>query len=577
MKLISERLKVENRISWGRDDVIGIAIVMVAIFAWTFTRVRSINPAILGDEYLYSLNARHAAPWAESPAGDFSNYFFNIVFSATNLCGDSFYTCAKGLNTFFFVLTILVVFVILRKYLQTQISLVISFLAGLSPLSVYASMMLPESMYFFFLSIVLLSIVWALDHPLEPLTWARVGAILGVATLVKPHAWLSAMGIAIFVTVAQLTADSGIIKKTLFSLGAFFGAAATARVIFGLIVAGPKALGFFGIYLNPTIVDEFVLPESSPSEGESPLGTTPLNGAITLFWDQLQIHSVTMASLMAIPLVGLLVAAINVSRSRSIRGVDGLGLFLLIWGLSMLVAVVLFSGWITGGGDDHSTRVLLRYYEFFFLFGPVVGLTVLWRNRKNIHVSIRWLISIGLGFLVSTGFTGFFGGLTIQIADAPSLAGLIVDELAYNSLALLAAAGLLAFATFPELTKWLAATSLIVSFSLTGWNIQNQYNSFRGTANAADIAGTSLGETTEQISAMVIGSSRFEVTNAAFWVDEPTTKYEIVVPAATYPVESLPNSVNFVILLSDVALSDSQGFEEYSTGEGYLILQRTKS
>ena len=577
MTTMAERLKVENRTRWGPVDAIGIATVMVAIFLWTFFRVRTINPAILGDEYLYSLNARHAAPWAASPAGDFSNYLFNLVYSSTSICGDAFYACAKGLNTFFFVLTVLVIFVILRKYLPSKMSLVVSFLAGLSPLSVYTSMMLPESMYFFFLALVLLSIVWALNSPLDLLVWARVGVVLGLATLVKPHAWLTSMGVAIFIIIAQLAAESGVLRQMFLSLGAFFGAAAASRVVIGLLVAGPKALGFFGIYLNPTIVSEFVLPESAAGEGDSAVGTTPLNGAISLFWDQLQIHSVTVASLMAVSLVGLLVSTINVSKSRSLRGADGLGLFLLIWGLSMLIAVVLFSGWITGGGDDHSTRVLLRYYEFFFLFGPIVGLTVLWLNRQRIHVSVRWVISIGLGLLVSTGFTGFFGSLTIQIADAPSLAGLVVDIFAYNSLALLAAAGLLVFATFPELTRWLAATTLIVSFAVTGWNVQTQYISFRGVTNSADLAGQYLTERTEKAAVLILGGSRFEVTNAAFWIDDPGTRYEIVSPAGFYLAESIPSSVDYIILLSNVQVSDTNEFVEYFTGDGYVILQRQKS
>jgi hypothetical protein len=59
-----------------------------------------VNPAILGDEYLYSMNSRKAAPWETSPAGDFSNYLFNFIYQSTNLCGNSFYGCAKILNIF---------------------------------------------------------------------------------------------------------------------------------------------------------------------------------------------------------------------------------------------------------------------------------------------------------------------------------------------------------------------------------------------------------------------------------------------------------------------------------------------
>jgi hypothetical protein len=35
---------------------------------WTFSRVSMVNLAILGDEDLYSANARHAPPWDPSAA-----------------------------------------------------------------------------------------------------------------------------------------------------------------------------------------------------------------------------------------------------------------------------------------------------------------------------------------------------------------------------------------------------------------------------------------------------------------------------------------------------------------------------
>ncbi len=93
-------------------------------------------------------------PWDPSPAGDFSNYLFNLVYSSTNLCGDAFYTCGKLLNLVFFVGFLTVIFIIAKRYMNYWIAFAFTILAGLSPLSVYTSMFLPETMYFFFLSLV---------------------------------------------------------------------------------------------------------------------------------------------------------------------------------------------------------------------------------------------------------------------------------------------------------------------------------------------------------------------------------------------------------------------------------------
>jgi hypothetical protein len=101
--------------------------------------VSTVNPAILGDEYLYSINARHAAPWDPSPAGDLSNYLFYLVYSSTNLCGDAFYSCGKILNLIFFIGFLIIIFIIAVRFLNYWVALAFTVAAGLSPISVYTS------------------------------------------------------------------------------------------------------------------------------------------------------------------------------------------------------------------------------------------------------------------------------------------------------------------------------------------------------------------------------------------------------------------------------------------------------
>jgi hypothetical protein len=60
---------------------------------WVFSRARVNNHSILGDKYLPSIKPNHAAPWGSSLSGDFSNQVFNLVYHATNLCGDGYILC----------------------------------------------------------------------------------------------------------------------------------------------------------------------------------------------------------------------------------------------------------------------------------------------------------------------------------------------------------------------------------------------------------------------------------------------------------------------------------------------------
>jgi hypothetical protein len=100
--------------SWRNLLALG---TLVPLGIWIYSRVWMVNPAILGDEYLYSMNSRKAAPWDPSPAGDFSNYLFNFVYQGTNLCGQAFYSCAKVFNLFFFLGFIFILFIVAIRFL----------------------------------------------------------------------------------------------------------------------------------------------------------------------------------------------------------------------------------------------------------------------------------------------------------------------------------------------------------------------------------------------------------------------------------------------------------------------------
>lgn len=178
-----------------KENLVALAL-QVFLGTWLFSRISNINPAILGDEYLYSMNARKALPWDPSPAGDFSNYLFNFVYQTTNLCGPDFYTCTKAINVVFFLGFTTTLFVIASRFMHWLAALGFMTAATLSPLSVYTSMFLPESMYFFFIGIVLIFSLRAISD-FTWRNWALVGLALGLTSLVKPHAWLSLVGIGI--------------------------------------------------------------------------------------------------------------------------------------------------------------------------------------------------------------------------------------------------------------------------------------------------------------------------------------------------------------------------------------------
>ncbi len=554
--------------SWKNLLALG---TLLPLAGWIYSRVWMVNPAILGDEYLYSMNSRKAAPWEPSPAGDFSNYLFNFVYQGTNLCGEAFYSCAKILNLVFFLGFIFILFIVGRRFLPFWAAYGFMIAAGLSPLSVYTSMFLPESMYMFFIGLLLIAVLHAIRE-FSWQNWALAGAAIGIASLVKPHAWLSAIAVGITLLVVGLGNREVGLKITSKATIALIAGAALSRVFVGLIVAGPKALGFFGQYLGGDTVQQVI---TAPSEAESGVvvGVSPMTGVFALFGPQLNIHLLVTSALMGISVVGLFAAVVEILRTRKLTPVTGFGLFTFVWLFSLILEIVIFTGWVTGGGDDHTTRVLLRYYEFLFLIAPLAGLSLL-SSSLNLRINIwfRWGLLAVFATLLTPAFTGFFATLTIQIADAPTLAGLVVNSDVFNAAAIIGLASILLFATFPRYSNWSFLLLLPVTMIATGWQIQDQYQQFRGEPNAADIAGNYLRDnlSKEQIDrGIVLATSRFDATNVAFWADSPSMRYELFSPGSEVTADLIKQETTFVVAMEGISLQITS--EEIIEGNGYTI------
>lgn len=549
----------------------GVLGVLFVVGIWTWFRVAGINPAILGDEYLYSINSRKASPWGPALAGDFSNYLFNFVYQSTNLCGSSFYTCGKLLNLLFFLGFILTLFSIGLRFLPYSAALAFMALAGLSPLSVYVSMFLPESMYFFLIGLLLVRMLRALTE-FTPQNWAFVGLVLGLATLVKPHAWLSALAIGITFLVVALGQKQVDFRRLVLSGSALLGLAVVSRLVIGLLVGGTKALGFFGQYFGFSTVTQIA---SGPSETiQDSVISTPMDGVVALFPSQLQAHSYTAATLLSISVLGLLVAVVDVAKTKSLSLETAFGLFTLIWLVVLMLEITAFTGWITGSGDDHSSRILLRYYDFLYVVVPLAALAVFSRLRSTMPGPwVRWPLALVTVALITSATSGFFGTLTVQIADAPHLAGLIVNNTVFNAIAGASVVSVAVFAIFPRFSLYAVAAMLPLTFAATGWQIQDQYQMFRGQLSPSDRAGLYLREnfSEEQLDeALILANTRFDATNVAIYADSAGIDYETYMPASIYAAELAPEGTTLVVTTGDISVTGDRVVEEI-VGQGFHV------
>ncbi len=511
-----------RKLSKQQLATVGVAFSVLAF--WIFTRVAEINPAILQDEFIYTYSSRRIGFWDQAPAYDFGNYLFNLIYSSTLVCGDAFYTCGKLLNLVFFSAFVFTLFLVALRYIPFWWAFGLSVAIYLSPLSVYVSMYLPESLYFFLISLSLLLITYALESD-SWRHWLIAGGFLGAAGLAKPHALISLMAVGLFVFIYSLGKRP--IWKPMFVRGlSFLGGYLAIRIALGYLLAGPKALNVFGAYGASSGVGELVgsVATGDVQQSEALVGAGSVEGALGLFPTQIVTHTYTVIALLGASIGALLLATLRVGLKRSASPREAFVLLTTIWLGVMVVAIVLFTGWITGSGDDHTTRVLLRYYDFMFPLVAIASLVVaLDPKMSEAKPWQRWIAVLGPIAVAGSAFGNYFANLTIQIADAPNLAGFVVDRFTADGVSILGFAALIVLAFYPSIFKYALSGAVAFTLVLTGFQAQNQYQFFRASDSPADIGGATVVEILpvreDREKVIVVATSRFDAKLASLWMD----------------------------------------------------------
>lgn len=535
------QLKPFRKIATNRvAKVLAYALLGASVLFSSFDRSK-ILPVILQDEYIYLISAKEALNWGSGLTYDFGNYLFNLLFWPTTLCGADTYACAKTLNSALFLGAILLIFNLVSRYAGIWIGLGTAFAISLSPTAIYASMFLPETLFFLITTLILWQSFDVFESDkLSLLKFAKVGVLTGVLMLVKPHALMSVMAFAIFIAI-YMVAQSFTFRDSLRVLGCLVLATLGTRLILGLILAGPKSINIFNSYGAAENLGGFV---AEAVEGDSSLAS-PASVALSMFPDQIRIQVFSILALVGLQLLVLFASSVSLKVSRiSIEpaaksSAASSSLMLVIWLGVLLISIALFAGWVTGGGDDHSTRALLRYYDFLIPHIAVVSVIAAFNLREEISALklwIRFVLVVPILLIANAVFTGFFETLTVQIADAPYLAGLIVSTnvLTFTSVGLVA--GLLVFLFFPRFLFVSNLMLTVVAMSLMGIETAGQYEIARSVPEPADKAGKALyAEFSQQQrdSTVIVSTSRFSGRVASFWMQ--TTNELLLVQEGTLP------------------------------------------
>lgn len=156
-----------------------LILIYLSIF-YLFIRNLSSFPINFADEWLYS----HFSVFEDGSKSVRTNYFYYIIYSLTSQCGNFFLQCGRAFNLLFYSIGIFTVFLLSRKYLPKDISLLVSFIALIYPNNAYTIYFMPESMFFCFFWIF---VYFLINFKNQKKQLIFLSFLLALTFLIKPH------------------------------------------------------------------------------------------------------------------------------------------------------------------------------------------------------------------------------------------------------------------------------------------------------------------------------------------------------------------------------------------------------
>ena len=567
----------------------GLALFVIYVL---LTRVTGNLPDVMGDELVYATAALHA-PMSSAPIPDYLYYW---VYSSTGVCGIGFYGCSQVLNTIFSLGAGLLVMVIARRFISQWASILIALVFVLGPLSASNSYFMPESMFYFFLALLL----WHLTKQVEQRAlgfWIQAGVYLALLSLVKPHALLLGAGIGTYLLVTQWGEKSGRFVRLVKEAGALLASTIVVKFGLGLVFAGPSGLTLFGGSYTGTLNGTLNGTASSSGVGTGPSVDTALGTSLSFIFSQIGVEVLAVVFLGALPLAAavryLWRSRKSVEANKPLADFSFLIVNTLAW---MVILIAIFSNMTRLAGEDTANRIMLRYFEFLI---PLLLITLVAGAEKGLTVkpAARWLLaSVGgiLTIVASTFITQTPTGLAgprynLQFVDSPMLKVLLgtysndatTGAPVYWMSIVVVIVTLIALALWAANPKWGAVTWVAaitpILLLLSNNAMVSNYAWRSNYTMASDTAGEFVRDSipSDELKNLVIvapsNSNKSELV-AKFHINNADVQTTEINEGATYAAPAGDTNIKWELALGNVVLAD-KGYTVAQAG-GIQLLRR---
>lgn len=521
-------------------------ISLVAFFLFLALRSTGLYPSVFADEYTYSKLSRHI-PLSESTI---PGYLYLQLYNVTNYCGDGFLGCAKVINSFLFVAAAPFIFLIARRITSEGVSVYISLLSIIGPISSYTAYFMPESFYFFSFWVVCWYLL-SLDCKSGNFRWFVAGTIYAISALIKPHSLLYLPAILLYVGFVFYRAQMLFSRASGMAIVSLMLGLGLAKFGISYILAGSSGLTVFGPFYGATV--------SSVSSS----GLDKYIALLLLSLESLKGHLLVVALLYGLPLVlaGVATASTLFVRNYPTNNIgspaaqyEKLAFLSLIIILNLICVVALFTASVANSGPYETPyRLHMRYYNFalplFYLVAAGALSTV-----TDVKRSVRYILS---GIFAAMGVLAVWSNLTPYTPshiDSPEIRGLHVDHLYFQVVG-----GLLISAVALWIVSQRNGLRLYLYFALPLFVVISTYHvglelNNRLSQDVYDKAGifTKQYLANEELSkTFIVGSEAGGLFRSLYYLDNAKASLEIIQSGADYDLAKLPAGKEWILVIGD--------------------------
>lgn len=557
--LTKTRNLVSNSISW----LLGGIALLVSASVFVFIQVSPNLPTVMGDELIYSTQAR----LSELNEVRFGNFLHAWVYSTVDSFPIDSYAATKAINTVFLFFYGGAIWKFASFTLKPWMAIAVALATVLGPVGLYTSFFMPEMMFFAFFTWSVTFFVWAqLAENKNYLPLLALSALLlSLASIVKPHALFVLPLLAVILFGAKF---KNWMRGAIEAL-AYVGLTVVLKLLFGFLLAGTAGLTLLANYqggFNRIVGDLFGFlagSEETPQEPGAEEATVAAESISSLPFLAVQVGQFSLAVL-AIAGVPMIIALANLRRDRSILiwiGPALIGYYILL--------ISVFALYVSQGGDDHSDRILLRYFEFLFPLVIISALYALKRDDRGNFYRYPFTLVAAAGSLLAIGLS--FSWAEILMADSSYLVGIFRSAdagwLIGIGSVILAVIWLAQYKNRVELAT-IAILLTTAGAGIAAHDFQNRINSQKV---ASDYAGDYIRETYPDLSGenlLVLGTDKQLTQASIFRMEKRDVEYELFqsgsfIPPSLFDEGLIIVAIGNIALDAEISYEDPRGFRVY--------------